>query len=200
MNKPPRVSVVIPFHWMDNWPFFLERCLKSVEKQTFKDYDIVLTHAGTMPVNSNRAITSARGRIVKLLYMDDYLYSEDALQHIVDEFDKGAKWVVSGCVHDDGNIHNPHYPKWGEHVLKGVNTVGSPSVTAFENNEPLLFDERMTWMLDLDFYRRMFKRYGEPIAIPHLDVAIGLGSHQMTQKLSDDAKEAEVTLFHGTTN
>lgn len=186
---------------MDNWQFFLTRCLESIEKQTFKDYDIVLTHAGTMPINSNRAIVSARGRIVKVLYMDDYLYSEDALQHIVDAFDAGAKWAVSGCVHDDGlQIHNPHYPKWGAHVLKGSNTVGSPSVMAFENDNPLLFDERMSWMLDLDLYRRIFKRYGEPTIISHLDVAIGIGSHQMTQKLSDTEKLSEQQLFHETSH
>lgn len=181
---------------MDNWPFFLERCLKSIEAQTFTNYEIVMVKHSSMPTTSNRTIQSAQGEIIKMLYMDDYLADKDALQHLVDSWRGG--WAVSGCIHNDGTaLSNAHFPKWSMEVFQGVNLIGSPSVVAFENNDPSLFDERMSWMLDLDLYRDLFTRYGEPTIINHLDVGIGVGSHQMTHKLTDEEKETEVKIFHG---
>ncbi len=192
----PKVSVCVPAHFgMENYDFFMERLVASLDRQTFRDFELVITHVGTMPMNSNAAIKQATGEIIKVLYMDDYLYDENALQHLVDNWNGG--WAVSGCVHDDGStLMNPHFPKWSTDILSGINTLGSPSVLAFENDYPLLFDERMSWMLDLDLYCRLFERYGEPNLINYIDVGIGIHSGQMTQKLTDEEKLAEVKLFH----
>lgn len=184
-----KVSVVVPFHWMKSWPFFLERCLKSIEKQTYKNYEIVLVKHSTMPVTSNRAIQSASGDIIKILYMDDYLYDENALQHLVDNWKGG--WAVSGCVHDNGEmILNPHFPKWNSDVPNGVNTIGSPSVLALENDETL-FDENLSWLLDCELYGRLYAKYGEPTIVNYTDVAIGLHDGQMTHLMSDEVKLSE---------
>lgn len=183
----PRISCVVPFHWMQNWEFFLNRCLKSIESQTFTDYEIILTKAGSMPVNSNRAIQSAQGEIIKILYMDDYLMP-DALKHIDEEFTGG--WLASGCVHDDGtNIIAPHVATFAPGL---ANTIGSPSVVAFENNEPLLFDENLSWMLDVDLYQRLYERYGFPTIIPTMDVVIGLHPGQATNLMTEAQKQKEV--------
>lgn len=195
-----RISVCVPVHDIPERPAFVKRFTESLANQTFADWELVITDEGKMAENSNAAIKKATGEIVKVLYMDDYLYSEHALQNIHDVFEAGAKWAVSGCVHDDGVIHNPHYPKWGEEVMNGVNTIGSPSVLAFLNDEPLLFDERMSWMLDLDLYRRLYERYGPPCIINSIDIGIGVGKHQTTNTLTQEEKETEVKLFHGTTN
>lgn len=197
----PRISVAIPTHAMANGEFFLKRLTDSLDAQTFRDFELVITTEGSMPVNSNSAIKKAKGEIVKVLYMDDYFYNNQALQRIVDVFDNGANWAVSGCIHDDGTtVSRPHFPKWTPEILKGVNTIGSPSVLAFRNDNPLLFDERMSWMLDLDLYRRLYDRYGEPTVINYIDIGIGVGEHQMTNLLSLKEKIAEEELFHGTTN
>lgn len=190
MSKP-KISICIPTHDMELTDFFVDRLLLSLDKQTFRDFEVKMTKEGKMAENSNAAIKCATGEIVKVLYMDDYLYDEYALQHIADAFDKGAKWAVSGCVHDNGSIHNPHYPKWSEDVRAGLNTIGSPSVLSFLNDDPLLFDERMSWLLDCELYGRLFDRYGEPTLINYLDVAIGIHKDQMTNILSDKEKEQE---------
>ena len=123
--------------------------------------------------------------------MDDYLAHPNSLQTLVDNFRGG--WLVTGCTHDDGQmIGSPHHPKWNPNVKNGENTIGSPSVIAFENKEPLLFDEEMSWLLDCDYYHRLYQRYGEPTIVDDLSVIIGVGGHQMTNLLTVEEKQKEV--------
>ena len=147
-----------------------------------------------MPVTSNAVIRAAKGEIIKVLYLDDYLAHKDAQKNIVEAFTGG--WLVTGCEHDNGQQRfNPHFPEWNNQVPDGLNSIGSPSVLAFENNEPLLFDERLSWLLDCELYGRLYKRYGMPTIVNDINVVIGLGSHQMTHKLTDEEKEAEYKLI-----
>lgn len=183
--KDPLISVCIPTHGMEDHDYFLNRATESVYKQTYKNYEIVLTTEGKMAENTNAAIKKATGDIVKILYMDDFLYSEDALLHIAETFQGGAKWAASSCLHtEDGEtFYNMHLPWWSDGIVDGSNTIGSPSVVAFVNDSPTLFDEKLSWLLDCDLYHRLHRRYGEPVIIETADVAIGIGPHQMTNLL-----------------
>lgn len=175
---------------MKNADFFLRRLMQSLEMQTFRDFEIVITKDGKMAENTNSAIRKAKGEIIKILYMDDYLKNNNALQNIVDHFEGG--WYATTCWHDkgDGVLFNAHHPYY-DGIPKDINTIGSPSVIAIENNNPLLFDENMSWLLDVDYYKRLYERYGNPKTLPFDDVIIGVGEHQMTHILTDDEKLAE---------
>lgn len=195
MNDKPRISVVTPVHNMDNRAYFLDRLESSLKMQSFKDFEWVITERGKMAENTNLGIKTAQGEIIKILFMDDYFISPDALQHINDNFKKG--WMATGCLHDNSQnpgerfLYGPHYPSWNREVRFGKNTIGSPSVVAFENNDPLLFDENMSWLLDCELYGRLYDRYGLPTILEELDVAIGTGPHQTTHIMSDKEKWAE---------
>lgn len=174
---------------MKDGDFFLDRCIKSIKKQSFKDYEIVMTKKGKMAENTNAAITEAVGEMIKILYMDDFLNHEESLQEIVANFSGG--WLVTGCIHTDGaRRFNPHRAVWNENIHL-ENTIGSPSVLTFANDDPLLFDERMTWMLDADYYRKLYVRYGFPTILDSVNVVIGVGDHQATHLLSDEIKLEE---------
>lgn len=176
---------------MENGDYFLQRLLDSLSTQTFRDFEIVITREGKMAENTNAAIKKAKGEIIKILFMDDFLYGPEALQNLVDGFEGG--WVASGCVHTENGIdfYNAHFPSWNDDMATGRNTIGSPSVVAFANDEPLLFDESLSFMLDCDLYIRLYERYGPPTCLPTLDVAIGVGAHQTTNLMSDDEKFKE---------
>ena len=190
MDKNPKISVIIPIHWMKNWQFFLTRCLESIEKQTFTDYEIIITKRGRMAENTNDGILKAKGEIIKILYMDDYLAHPDTLKNLAENFKGG--WLATGCVHDwgDGKLKAPHFATL-DGIFKNSNTIGSPSVVAIENKDPLLFDENMGWVLDLDYYNRLFERYGEPTILDSYDVVMGCGNHQVTNIMSQEEKELE---------
>lgn len=188
----PKISICIPFHWMENWPFFLERCLRSIEAQSFKDYEVILLKHSTMPVTSNRAIESARGELVKILYMDDYFAHGNALQEIVDNFDPRDRWLVTGCLHDDGTtVGGYHEPKYLTELSTGVNTVGSPSVLTLRREGAEYFDTRLSWLLDCDLYSRLYDKYGPPKILNVPNVTIGLHKGQTTHVMSDEEKMKE---------
>jgi hypothetical protein len=54
-------------------------------------------------------------------------------------------------------------PSWGDRLADGVNTISSPSVLAIRNEDIELFDEKLTMMMDIDYYLRMHKR--QPMTI-----------------------------------
>ena len=171
---------------MANWQFFLTRCLESIEKQTFKDYEVILTKAGSMPVNTNRAIQCAKGELIKVLYMDDYFAHENSLQEIVDNFKEEDVWMITGC------NTNPH-PHWTEDIETGNNKLGSPSCLTFRNNfeNNVLFDEALSWLLDCCLYKRMCKKYGLPKLLDTINITIGEHDGQMTYILTDEQKLKE---------
>lgn len=187
--ESPLISICIPIYDMPNGDFFLKRCIDSIMTQTYKNYEIVITKDGKMAENTNSAMKKAKGDLIKILYMDDYLNNKDSLQDIVDSF-KGD-WLVTGCIHDNGVLYSPHFPKYNDQIHLGQNTIGSPSVLTLRKGLDMNFDETMTWLLDCDLYRRLHDKYGEPDILNSVNVTIGCGIHQATHRMGDQVKEDE---------
>lgn len=187
-----RFSIAIPFYkGMKNADFYLKRCLDSIESQNFKDYEIVITEEGKMAENTNAAIKKSKGELIKILFMDDYLAHEDALSMIDEEF-KGS-WLVTGCNHYPQGL--THLPAYNDAIEHGINTIGSPSVMTIRNENPMLFDETLDWLLDCDYYKRMFAKYGNPVFLNDINVTIGIHEGQATHILSDYQKQKEQTYL-----
>jgi len=216
--KKTLLSICIPTYEMrGEAKRVLTRSFDILKRQTFKDFEVVISDNSEDDVvknlcesreyqslninyfknprkglaqNTNSAIKNARGEIIKILYMDDFLANENSLEQIVKNF--SGYWLVTGCEHDDGTRrYNRQYPKYNKKIYRGKNTIGSPSVLSIKNKDPLLFDENMTWLLDCDYYKRMYDKYGEPKILNELNVVIGIGKNQVTNILSSWAKRKE---------
>jgi len=57
-----------------------------------------------------------------------------------------------------------------------------------------LFDERFIWAVDVDLYKRLYDKYGTPTILNEVTVVIRLWERQMTHLISNDRKEAEISL------
>jgi glycosyltransferase involved in cell wall biosynthesis len=187
----PKISVVIPIHDMKGGAEFLWMTINNLMAQTFQDYEIVIVKQGTMPQNTNAGILKARGELIKILYLDDRLGHPEALADIVHAFDtcKG-EWLITSA---NNNLH----PRMTADIETGNNKLGSPSALTIRNRDvPLLFDEKMTWLLDCDYYARMYDLYGDPIILDQNEDKPGIiieeGDHQVTRQLTDEEKQAEV--------
>ena len=186
----PKISIVLPIHEMKNGAFFLWRAINSIMEQTYKNYEIVITKEGSMPVNTNAGIKKARGELIKILYLDDWFAHPNALKDIVDNFDYDRHWLITGV------DTNPS-PYWTPDIHTGNNKLGSPSALTFQNfrNENVLFDEKLSWLVDCDLYKRLVDKYGLPKILEEVNVNIGVGDHQMTHILTDEEKLAEHKLI-----
>ena len=178
------ISIAIPYYSkMKDADFFMKRCLKSIENQSYKDYEIVITEEGSASHNTNEAIKKSKGDLIKILCMDDYLAHGNSLKEIVDNF--RGEWLISGC----SNNPNPYYT--GD-IHQGNNKLGGLSAITIKNNNPLLFDESLFWLLDCEYYRRMYDKYGFPVILNGVNVIIGEGEHQATNMLQTELKRQEV--------
>ena len=119
--------------------------------------------------------------------MDDYFPDKDALKRIVDAFE--GIWQITGV------DTNPH-PYWTDNIETGNNKLGSPSALTMRREESLLFDERLNWVLDCDYYKRMRAKYGLPQILDEVNVNLGIHEGQTTNVLSDEIKQQEVDYLH----
>jgi len=172
----PKVSIVVPIHNMKNGEFFLWRLVNSLTAQTFKDWELIITKDGKMAENTNAGIKRARGELIKILYLDDYFTDRFSLETMVGWFSiSPSVWLICGT-------HNNPTPTWTDDIETGNNKLGSPSALMFCNrfDDNILFDERMSWLLDCDYYKRMNESYGRPAILEGNFITLGEGDHQMT--------------------
>tara|TARA_R110000796_G_scaffold2059_1_gene8233 strand:- start:3169 stop:3861 length:693 start_codon:yes stop_codon:yes gene_type:complete len=206
---------------------FLEFQFQILMKQTFKDFEVVISdhskneeiknlcerysdklkivyihnplNRGSLSHNTNNAIKNCSGNIIKILFQDDFLYGEDSLQKIYNSFTPAIQWVIGSCEHisDSSNgLFNKVVPRYSDEIMSGVNTIGNPSVVAFRNVEDnVLFDEKMTWTVDLDYYKRMHDKNGDPAVINDTIVIIRIWDKQLTNLIPSKIKKREERLI-----
>ncbi len=211
-TKQRLLSVCIPTYEMYGLGhIFLKHSLDILTKQTFKDFDIVISDYSKndlienlckeynekldikyfknknpivgMSLNINNSLSHATGKLIKLLFLDDFLYNDKSLELIINNFDlKKDKWLVTACEHsEDGRTFNKtHYPRNNRKIHIGKNTIGSPSVMTIINDNPLMFDTNLKWYVDCEYYRRCYERYGNPKIINDIVTVIRTGDHQIT--------------------
>ncbi len=201
---------------------YLKRSFDMMCIQTFKDFDIVVSDQSkntaiedvcreygdrldihyfkedpraTPSDNTNNALKRATGKLIKILFLDDYLYHSESLQHIVDNFDLAKDaWLITACIHtkDGANYFREFHPRFnGEKILE-KNTVSAPSVVTIKNSPSIpLFDTNLIWWQDLDFYRALFNLYGNPKILGSVDIAIRVHENQMGNSSPTKRRETE---------
>lgn len=191
MQNKPTISICIPYHQTDKTAFFLARLLKSIEEQSFRDYEIILTCDGLFAENHNVAIKKAKGEVIKIMQMDDFFAHTNALQMIVNEFNDNPEkeWLISPTLHSNGTIHTP---VWTDDIYTGNNRLGSMSSIAFRKRSMLLFEEPLCWLIDCDWYYRMFIKFGAPLIGKDFGIVVDVRDDRMTHTIPDATKMAEI--------
>jgi glycosyltransferase involved in cell wall biosynthesis len=145
--------------------------------------------------NTNHALKMARGAVHKVLFQDDFILSETALQEIFEAFDGlEAMWLLtgSGNTRDGQTIERPMVPHLTPKLHFGKNTVSSPSVLAIRASCEHQFDENLIWLMDVEFYARLWKNYGDPIILPETLVANRLHADQVSKSIDRAIQKREL--------
>ena len=194
-----KISVAMPTHDRgSNGGLWLSEIFDTLKSQTFKDFSIVISDQsknniiydtceryrdyldikyvqceGTNPCkNINTAIKNCSSEIIKIMFSDDLICSDNYLERVFEEFENSdKKWLVSSCNHTDGvNFYKDFNPKWNENILT-TNTISSPSVCSVLKKYVEKFDENVRMLLDTDFYYRMYYLHGEPIYLNDVKIS-----------------------------
>lgn len=139
--------------------------------------------------NTNNAIEVAQSNIVKVLFQDDFLCSSDALSQTYSAFETDkSDWLLcgSGITIDGLTVEKPMVPKLTERMHFGRNTVSSPSVFAMRKSCSERFDENLIWLVDVEFYRRMWRNHGDPIILEDTLIANAIHDAQVSASISHD--------------
>jgi len=216
------ISVCISAYEMGGkGPGFLRFSLDKLARQTFKDFDVVVSdqsrddgiekacgeYAGRLDIhyfrerpeaspseNTNNAIRHATGKLIKILFLDDFLYADTSLEDIVKNFNLIKDgWLLTACIHtkDGTGFYRPFYPRYQDATILFKNTVSAPSVATMLNDSPVLFDDKLVWWQDLDFYKRCYERWGQPKILNEIGTAIRVHDSQMGNSSALKRREGE---------
>jgi len=134
--------------------------------------------------NLNNAIKSADSQNIKIMFADDFFAHDRALINCIEPIMNGEKWLASACAHtyDGGrSICRPMLPRYHDDIHKGVNTISSPSVISFKNENKVWFDENLTYLLDVDWYKLMANHYGKPFIVETINVVNRIHQDSVSQ-------------------
>lgn len=147
---------------------------------------------GNGVANLNNSLKEAEGEIIKIMFQDDFMFDRRCLEKFDKTFqDENTKWAVCGSNHtrDGVNFERFMVPSWNPRLLEGVNTISSPSVLAFRNENIELFDENLTMFMDVEYYYRLGERYGLPTVIEDCLVTNRCHENQISSRYSGNLKE-----------
>lgn len=155
-------------------------------------------HSLGSPENWNEAIRKAQGKYIKIMHHDDWFASVDSLRIMTDHLQARPEVDFVFCasgVWMDGVFTSVHYPSWVQRLcvrydpryLFGRNCIGAPSATMYKRHAEPIFDARLMWVVDIDFYMSYMQRYRNFLYIdqPLVNTAGG-GAHQVTAQCANN--------------
>lgn len=220
----PKISVAIPMYEFGGMGAeVLEFSFKILQKQTFKDFNIVISdHSvdktveetcwkwnelldieyirndvdrGSGASNFNNVLRHCKGEYIKLLCGDDYLFDEYSLEKTA-AYLKGDEWnwLASSYLHTNDRVNF-----FRQHMprmneqIYAVNTIGSPSGVTLKNVDMPLFDVNLSYCYDCDFYYQYYLKYGNPRILPEVTVVNYLWNNSVSASMTQE-KINEETL------
>ena len=216
-NLIPKISIAIPSLINNEKELsFLKESFNRIYEQTFLDYEVVISDNSDndlveklceqyqnkflitykknlknigMSANSNFAIDLCRGEYIKILHCDDFLFSNKALEIIVNALDNSDKcWLVNGFNHtyDAINFFDSRIPNYPDHLLIGNNLLGCPTNVTIKNYDKEYFDVNVNLSMDIEWYHRLRMKYGMPLIIENILTTSRQHNHSATSRLDFD--------------
>lgn len=167
--------------------------------ESFKDLNIKYfknhNKIGSSSSNLNFAISKSTGKLIKILMQDDFLIDQNGITKIVEIYNNtNFKWLVNGCNYGSDYLNPkggmiPYYDD--EKIKNGKNTISAPSVVTISNDSIEYFDETLIWMMDCDYYKRLYEKYGSPYILSDKIVFISQHKNQISNWLDNKIKISE---------
>jgi len=144
------------------------------------------------PANWNAAIGLAKGQWIKMMHDDDWFTDKNGLQQFASiAAATKTPFIFSGFYTvnlENGQQQQYVLTRWHAYLLKrnpynilSQNFIGHPSTTLIRNDQYERYDERVKWVVDIEYYSRCLVRYKTFYAIRQPLISLGISSQQVTK-------------------
>ena len=138
----------------------------------FKDKLKYIQHSPSLgsPANWNFALKEAKGKYIKIMHHDDYFTKPYSLSMFVSLLDKNPKALLAFSATEIDlvqlkmkNLNRCSTKKLTElkqnpNLLFFSNIIGAPSATIIRNDFEIFFDEKLKWLVDVDWYIQLINK------------------------------------------
>lgn len=129
------------------------------------------------PRNWMEGIKLASGQWIKIMHDDDWFTDRYSLENFAAHIDEGADVLFAGYISYDEKILKSINKTISQSTYQLIrkdpfrlfagNLIGPPSVVLFRRSMQELYDPQLKWLVDLEAYIRMIRRYtSRYIALP----------------------------------
>lgn len=143
--------------------------------------------------NWNDALRNATGKYRMLVHHDDYFYDENSLAQIHQNcIDYGEKDAYFLGFKNETPVKKYFYNRF---VFKSiqekpskllfVNYLSAPSCLVMHQNVNIKYDIKLKWLVDVEFYERLFHNYSSIGYLPEIKMVIGGGDERITNTISN---------------
>ncbi len=148
------------------------------------------------PGNWNNAIHLANGEYIKIMHHDDWFAHPFSLRKFVEMLDENpdADFAFSASREIGKDMSKKLSIKNIEKkflcnnpdILGYGNMIGTPSVTIFRKKKNVFFDNKLVWLVDIDFYIRILRNNKYFISTKEELVCVGNEESRITNKCIND--------------
>jgi glycosyltransferase involved in cell wall biosynthesis len=143
------------------------------------------------PENWNEGLRRAGFDWIKIMHDDDWFSGPESLRYFADAARNGLNAFYFSAYTNicPGGEANPvqisdrqlEALQRKPETLLAANRIGPPSAVIFKKDLSVLFDKRMQWLVDIDFYIRYLNRHPYAVYIHANGVRIGISESQVTR-------------------
>lgn len=147
--------------------------------------------------NWNKCLSLATGEYIKIMFDDDWFADENSLGNFVNllEFNSDCGFAFCGSwqVSSTSKFSRAITDKQAKRIqnnyknLMNGNFIGAPSAVFYRKNA-FLFDDKLKWLVDVDFYMSIFCSGIRFCYTKEPLVCIGLSDEQLTNSCITDKK------------
>lgn len=146
------------------------------------------------PENWNECIRKANGKWIKIMHDDDWFEDNTSLQQFADAAENNTSdFIFSGFYNNflkenrkEKNLishRNKFLLKKNPCYLLKKNFIGHPSTTLIKNNLDYWYDNKIKWVVDIEFYIRVLDKKKSFYDINKPLINIGIGDEQITHEV-----------------
>jgi hypothetical protein len=154
---------------------------------------------GIISPNLNVCLQKSTGKWIKILFQDDFLYDDKSLEITYDYIIKNptCKWIASYTyVTSDGiNIERSFQPRWVDNIWSGNNTIGSPTNITMLNDDVILFDVNLNWLMDVDYYMKMKNKFGDINILDRYTIVNRTSPERLSNNITEKDKNIEIQIL-----